>query len=122
MDFSLVQIDLQTGRPHQIGYSFRVENILYLEIKDMVKNLNKVGQQIVLWSYKIEIDHPTTTKKKWNFVCDTKMNIHGTFLIFKEKHGEICRFYIENLRKQYFYMMKEKIKNICTKLIEGTFR
>ena len=33
------------------------------------KNVNKKGQQIALWSYKIEIEHPTK-KEKMEFVCE----------------------------------------------------
>jgi len=61
--FSLVEIDLQTGRPHQI----RVHP-LYGDQR-YGKNVNKKGQQIALWSYKIEIEHPTK-KEKMEFVCD----------------------------------------------------
>ena len=40
--FSLVEIDLKTGRPHQIEFNLQVESILYLEIKDMDKMLIKL--------------------------------------------------------------------------------
>ncbi|WP_304970162.1 DegT/DnrJ/EryC1/StrS family aminotransferase, partial [Romboutsia ilealis] len=33
------------------------------------QNINKVGQQIALWSYKLEIIHPTT-KEKMEFTCE----------------------------------------------------
>ena len=33
------------------------------------KNVNKKGQQIALWSYKIEIEHPTK-KEKMEFICE----------------------------------------------------
>ena len=67
--FSLVQIDLKTGRPHQIRVQFASrKHPLYGDLR-YGQHLNKVGQQIALWSYKIEIVHPTT-KEKMEFVCD----------------------------------------------------
>ena len=76
--FSLVQIDLKTGRPHQIRVQFASRKHPYLVIRDIGQHLNKVGQQIALWSYKIEIVHPTT-KEKWSLFVMFQMNIHGTF-------------------------------------------
>ena len=69
-NFSLVQIDLQTGRPHQIRVQFASRKHPLFGDQRYGQNLNKVGQQIALWSYKIEIDHPTT-KERMEFVCDT---------------------------------------------------
>ena len=66
---SLVQIDLQTGRPHQIRVQFANRKHPLFGDQRYGQNLNKVGQQIALWSYKIEIDHPTT-KERMEFVCD----------------------------------------------------
>ena len=70
-NFSLVQIDLQTGRPHQIRVQFASRKHPLFGDQRYGQNLNKVGQQIALWSYKIEIDHPTT-KERMEFVCDTQ--------------------------------------------------
>ena len=67
--FSLVQIDLQTGRPHQIRVQFASRKHPLFGDQRYGQHLNKVGQQIALWSYKIEIVHPTT-KEKMEFVCD----------------------------------------------------
>lgn len=67
--FSLVQIDLQTGRPHQIRVQFASRKHPLYGDQRYGQNLNKVGQQIALWSYKIEIDHPTT-KERMEFVCN----------------------------------------------------
>ena len=67
--FSLVQIDLQTGRPHQIRVQFASRKHPLFGDQRYGKHLNKVGQQIALWSYKIEIQHPTT-KEKLEFICD----------------------------------------------------
>lgn len=67
--FSLVQIDLKTGRPHQIRVQFASRKHPLFGDQRYGQHLNKVGQQIALWSYKIEIVHPTT-KEKMEFVCD----------------------------------------------------
>ena len=52
-NFSLVQIDLQTGRPHQIRVQFASRKHPLFGDQRYGQNLNKVGQQIALWSYKI---------------------------------------------------------------------
>lgn len=66
--FSLVEIDLHTGRPHQIRVQFSSRNHpLY---GDQRYGNSKVGEQIALWSYKLEFNHPTT-KEKLVFTCDT---------------------------------------------------
>ena len=68
--FSLIEIDLKTGRPHQIRVQFASRKHPLFGDQRYGQNLNKLGQQIALWSYKIEIDHPTT-KERMEFVCDT---------------------------------------------------
>ena len=67
-NFSLVQIDLQTGRPHQIRVQFASRKHPLFGDQRYGQNLNKVGQQIALWSYKIEIDHVCDTPNEypWN--------------------------------------------------------
>ena len=67
--FSLVEIDLKTGRPHQIRVQFSSRNHPLFGDQRYGQNLNKVGQQIALWSYKIEITHPTT-KEPMEFICE----------------------------------------------------
>ena len=67
--FSIVEIDLQTGRPHQIRVQFSSRNHPLYGDQRYGKNVNKKGQQIALWSYKIEIEHPTK-KEKMEFVCE----------------------------------------------------
>ena len=67
--FSLVEIDLQTGRPHQIRVQFSSRKHPLFGDQRYGQKLNKVGQQIALWSYKIEINHPIT-KEKMEFICD----------------------------------------------------
>nr|WP_314278575.1 RluA family pseudouridine synthase [uncultured Peptostreptococcus sp.] len=59
LDYSLLEIDLHTGRPHQIRVQFASrKNPLYGDQR--YSDLSKVGQQIALWSARIEIVHPTT--------------------------------------------------------------
>ena len=66
---SLVQIDLKTGRPHQIRVQFSSRKHPLFGDQRYGQDVNKVGQQISLWSYKIEIQHPTT-KEKMEFICE----------------------------------------------------
>ena len=67
--FSLVEIDLKTGRPHQIRVQFASRKHPLFVDQRYVQNVNKVVQQIALWSYKLEIIHPTT-KEKMEFTCE----------------------------------------------------
>ncbi|MDR1773795.1 MAG: RluA family pseudouridine synthase [Clostridioides sp.] len=60
--FSLVEIDLKTGRPHQIRVQFSSRNHTLFGDQRYGKN-SKVGEQLALWSHKIEILHPTTKEK-----------------------------------------------------------
>ena len=68
-NFSLVEIDLKTGRPHLIRVQFSSRRHPLFGDHRYGQNLNKVGQQIALWSYKIEITHPTT-KEPMEFICE----------------------------------------------------
>lgn len=67
--FSLVEIDLKTGRPHQIRVQFASRRHPLFGDQRYGQNINKVGQQIALWSYNLEIIHPTT-KEKMEFTCE----------------------------------------------------
>ena len=67
--FSLVEINLKTGRSHQIRVQFSSRKHPLFGDQRYGQNVNKVGQQISLWSYKIEIQHPTT-KEKMEFTCE----------------------------------------------------
>ena len=58
--YSMVEIDLKTGRPHQIRVQFASRNHPLYGDQRYGKDVNKVGQQIALWSYSLEIIHPTT--------------------------------------------------------------
>ncbi|MDQ2086857.1 RluA family pseudouridine synthase [Herbivorax sp. ANBcel31] len=67
-NFSLVKINLHTGRPHQIRVQFsKAGHPLYGDQK-YGRKLNSLGQQIALWSNEISFIHPTT-KKKIEFKC-----------------------------------------------------
>lgn len=67
--FSLVQIDLKTGRPHQIRVQFSSRKHPLFGDQRYGQDVNKKGDQISLWSYKLEIVHPTT-KEKMEFICE----------------------------------------------------
>lgn len=58
-DLSFLRIDLHTGRPHQIRVQFSTTgNPLYGDQK-YGASINKPGQQIALWSWKLTLIHPT---------------------------------------------------------------
>lgn len=66
--YSLVEINLLTGRPHQIRVQFSSRgNPLYGDQR--YSKYAIVGQQIALWSTKLEFIHPTT-KEKMEFISD----------------------------------------------------
>ena len=71
--FSMVQVDLKTGRPHQIRVQFSSRNHPLFGDQRYGQHINKKGDQIALWSYKIEITHPTT-KEKMEFICNPPNN------------------------------------------------
>lgn len=57
--YSLVDVDLHTGRHHQIRVQFANINApLYGDIKYGNK-VNKVGENLALWSYYLSFFHPT---------------------------------------------------------------
>ena len=58
-EYSLVDIDLHSGRHHQIRVQFsNISHPLYGDIKYGQK-VNKVGQNLALWSYYLSFFHPT---------------------------------------------------------------
>ena len=58
-DYSLVEIDLHTGRPHQIRVQFASRKYaLYGDQR--YSKVAKKGQQIALWATRLELVHPTT--------------------------------------------------------------
>lgn len=58
-DYSLVKINLHTGRPHQIRVQFAtIGHPLYGDQRYGYK-VTQVGDQIALWSHQITCQHPT---------------------------------------------------------------
>lgn len=56
--FSLLSVNLHTGRPHQIRVQLSsMGNPIYGDQK-YGEHLNKVGQQLALWAHKIQFEHP----------------------------------------------------------------
>jgi 23S rRNA pseudouridine1911/1915/1917 synthase len=67
-DFSLLRINLHTGRPHQIRVQLStIGHPLYGDQK-YGADVNKPGQQIALWSTEIILTHPTQ-KEVMTFQC-----------------------------------------------------
>ncbi len=67
--YTLVKINLHTGRSHQIRVQFcNMGHPLYGDQR-YGKSVNKVGQQIALWSCRIVLKHPTT-QEELNFICN----------------------------------------------------
>lgn len=61
-DFSLLKVNLHTGRPHQVRVQFStIGHPLYGDQRYGAK-VNHVGQQIALWSHEIVCEHPTSKK------------------------------------------------------------
>lgn len=57
--YSLVDVNLQTGRHHQIRVQFaHISHPLYGDVKYGQK-INKIGQNLALWSYYLSFFHPT---------------------------------------------------------------
>lgn len=70
---SLVRINLQTGRPHQIRVQFAaIGNPLYGDQK-YGAGLNRPGQQIALWAWRVEFKHPTR-QETLQFTCNPPRN------------------------------------------------
>ncbi|WP_250673102.1 RluA family pseudouridine synthase [Paraclostridium ghonii] len=67
--FSMVEVDLKTGRSHQIRIQFANRKHPLFGDQRYGQDVNKKGDQIALWSYKVEINHPTT-KEKMEFICE----------------------------------------------------
>lgn len=58
-NLSLVKITLQTGRKHQIRVQFAAQGHPLWGDQRYGKSLNRVGQQLALWSSQITCQHPT---------------------------------------------------------------
>jgi len=63
-NLSLVKINLKTGRSHQIRVQFASRGHTLYGDQKYGKSMNKVGQQIALWSNSIEIVHPISKEKQ----------------------------------------------------------
>lgn len=57
-DLSLVKINLITGRSHQIRVQFASRGYPLYGDQKYGSDVNKPGQQIALWSYKLKFPHP----------------------------------------------------------------
>jgi 23S rRNA pseudouridine1911/1915/1917 synthase len=68
-NMSLVKIDLITGRSHQIRVQFAEINHPLFGDQKYGNKLNKPGEQLALWSYIVEIEHPIK-KEKMIFKCN----------------------------------------------------
>lgn len=58
-DLSLLSVELETGRPHQIRVQLsHIGHPIYGDQK-YGSQINKRGEQIALWSYRVQFKHPT---------------------------------------------------------------
>ncbi|MGI6225115.1 MAG: RluA family pseudouridine synthase [Peptococcales bacterium] len=62
-DFSLVKINLHTGRPHQVRVQFSAIGHPLFGDQRYGTKVNKMREQIALWSQEIVLEHPTLKKK-----------------------------------------------------------
>ena len=82
-DLSLVEINLHTGRHHQIRV--QLSNFGHSIFGDQKYGTRGKGKQIALWAYKLTIEHPIT-KEKMTFE-DLPEPI-GTWCILKNYNNE----------------------------------
>jgi 23S rRNA pseudouridine1911/1915/1917 synthase len=61
--FSLVHVNLMTGRSHQIRVQFAAIGHPLFGDQKYGAHLNSPGQQIALWSHQINFRHPTTKEE-----------------------------------------------------------
>lgn len=61
--FSLVKINLHTGRPHQVRVQFSTIGHPLFGDQRYGAKVNQVGQQIALWSHEVIFVHPTLKKR-----------------------------------------------------------
>lgn len=66
--FSLLQINLHTGRPHQIRVQLAALGTPLYGDQKYGRQLNKAGQQLALWAVEICCTHPTQ-KNEMCFKC-----------------------------------------------------
>ncbi|MFB1050127.1 RluA family pseudouridine synthase [Paraliobacillus sp. JSM ZJ581] len=60
---SLVKINLQTGRPHQIRVQFASRGYPLYGDQKYGSKVNKIGQQIALWSHQLTFNHPVKVEE-----------------------------------------------------------
>lgn len=58
-ELSLLKVKLETGRSHQIRVQLAGMGYPLFGDQKYGSNINKVGQQIALWSHKLKFKHPT---------------------------------------------------------------
>ncbi len=68
-DLSLLQIQLHTGRPHQIRVQLSHAGYTLFGDQRYGANVNKPGQQIALWAHLVTFLHPTK-KEELTFTCE----------------------------------------------------
>lgn len=56
---SLVEVQLRTGRSHQIRVQFANQNLPLYGDQKYGQHINKPGQQIALWASHLSVKHPT---------------------------------------------------------------
>ncbi|GGB94669.1 RluA family pseudouridine synthase [Staphylococcus nepalensis] len=56
---TLIQVQLKTGRSHQIRVQFANQNLPLYGDQKYGQNINKHGQQIALWASQLSVKHPT---------------------------------------------------------------
>jgi len=69
-ELSLLQIQLHTGRPHQIRVQLSHAGYTLYGDQRYGADVNKPGQQIALWAHSITFIHPTK-KEEITFICET---------------------------------------------------
>ena len=62
-DYALLQVELATGRSHQIRVQLAHHGYPLYGDQKYGANVNEVGQQIALWAHQISLIHPTTKEK-----------------------------------------------------------
>ena len=80
-DLSLLEINLHTGRHHQIRV--QLSHFGHSIFGDQKYGKRGIGKQIALWAYELTIQHPIT--KEWMTFKDFPEPI-GTWCILKDKH------------------------------------
>jgi 23S rRNA pseudouridine1911/1915/1917 synthase len=69
-DLSLLQVQLHTGRPHQIRVQLSHAGYTLFGDQRYGSNVNKPGQQIALWACLVTFLHPIK-KEEMTFTCET---------------------------------------------------